>query len=159
MKKIKHSMLALSLAPLVALAATAHVEEHHTHGNEHRSHAGQPGDPGNVTRTVNVSMNDDMRFKPSRLSIKKGETVRFVVRNLGKTQHEMVIGNSAELREHAEMMRKMPEMIHTGENQLSLEPGQRGTIVWQFDKPGTVDFACLVPGHFEAGMIGKIVVK
>lgn len=128
-------------------------------GAGHDAAAGKPGDAKKVSRTVEVTMSDDMRFAPSRLDVKRGETVRFVVMNAGRIKHEMVIGSMAELKEHAEMMRKMPGMEHAEDNQVSVEPGKRGELVWQFTKAGSVDFACLQPGHFEAGMVGKVLVK
>ncbi|WP_454740832.1 cupredoxin family protein [Cupriavidus basilensis] len=113
-----------------------------------------------ASRTVNVAMADTMRYTPDSIAVKRGETVRFVVRNVGKVEHEMVIGTAGELKEHAQMMRSMPAEKHAaGPNQVTLAPGQQGVLVWKFDGPGTVDFACLVPGHFEAGMVGKVVVK
>ena len=99
-----------------------------------------------------------MRFTPAEISVKAGETIRFFVVNKGRLPHEMVIGTANELDEHAEMMRKMPDMKHAEPNQLNLGPGQRGGIVWTFDKSGAFAFACLVPGHKEAGMVGKIAV-
>jgi len=103
-------------------------------------------------------MSDNMRFTPSRINVKRGDTVKFIVRNDGQTKHEMVIGSMKELKEHADMMRKMPGMEHAEENMVSVDPGKTGELVWQFTRAGTFDFACLVPGHFEAGMKGKIVV-
>lgn len=100
-----------------------------------------------------------MRFSPSQISVKEGETIRFFVKNVGKTQHEMVIGTADELKEHAEMMRKMPSMQHAEPNMVTLAPGKRGGVVWQFSKAGQVDFACLIPGHMEAGMKGMISVE
>lgn len=100
-----------------------------------------------------------MRFTPSQISVKAGETVRFFVRNNGKVAHEMVIGTMGELKEHAEMMRKMPDMKHAEPNMVNLAAGKHGGIVWQFDQAGTVDFACLIPGHLEAGTTGAIQVE
>lgn len=120
---------------------------------------GQAGDPTKVNRTVSVSLGDDMRFTPSQISVKAGETIRFFVKNSGKLQHEMVIGTVNELKSHAEMMRTMPGMKHAQPNTISLAAGQRGGIVWQFDQAGSVDFACLVPGHLEAGMVGQVLVE
>jgi uncharacterized cupredoxin-like copper-binding protein len=104
-------------------------------------------------------MNDSMRFVPDAITVKAGETIRFFIRNNGKLPHELVIGSIAELKEHAEMMRKMPGMEHDEPNMITLKPGQRGGLVWKFDQPGSVDFACLVPGHMEAGMVGKVLVS
>jgi uncharacterized cupredoxin-like copper-binding protein len=103
-------------------------------------------------------MDDTMRFTPSQIRVEPGETVRFFIKNVGKIPHEMVIGSLAELKVHAEQMRKMPGMKHSEPNMITLGAGQRGGLVWQFDKAGTVDFACLIPGHMEAGMLGKVTV-
>lgn len=128
------------------------------HGDEHASMAGKGGDPAKVGRTIAVEMNDTMRFTPGDVSVKAGETVRFFIVNKGKVPHEMVIGTPEEIAEHAEMMKKMPGMAHKEANQITLAPGQRGGIVWQFGKAGTVTYACLVPGHKEAGMVGTVEV-
>jgi uncharacterized cupredoxin-like copper-binding protein len=125
----------------------------------HGEGAGAPGDPAQVQRTVLVEMDDAMRFHPDRVQVKAGETVRFFVVNKGQVAHEMVLGDAAELKEHAAMMRSMPGMHHAGPNQVHLEPGQRGAIVWRFTQPGELQFACLVPGHMEAGMVGKVTVQ
>lgn len=172
------SIFALVTLPAFAMAGGGHTDTHsnngghtkahhdhaapamsHTEEDSHEADAGRPGDPENVTRTIEVTMDDSMRFTPGKLSFKAGETVRFVVRNNGKITHEMVIGSVDELREHAGMMRTMPAMKHAESNMISLAPGKRGELVWQFSRPGEFDFACLVPGHLEAGMTGKIAVN
>ena len=129
------------------------------HKDMHASAAGMAGDPAKVNRTIAVEMDDTMRFTPNSVSVKAGETVRFFLVNKGKVPHEMVIGTSEEIDEHAEMMKKMPSMAHQEANQITLAPGQRGGIVWQFAKAGTVNYACLVPGHKEAGMVGTMEVN
>lgn len=160
--KIRTLQIALAAAlaaPLGAWAGPGHVDGHGAHGGSHASAAGQPGDPAKVSRTVEVQMDDTMRFTPSQVQVKAGETIRFMVVNKGKLPHEMVLGSMKELEEHAEMMRKMPDMKHAEANQVSLGPGQRGGIVWTFDTPGNVAFACLIPGHKEAGMVGQVAVQ
>lgn len=116
-----------------------------------------------VDRTIAVDMTDNMRFTPAKIRVRRGETIRFLVKNSGQAKHEMVIGTTAELKEHAEMMRKMPEMAHADKDQLNgqvtVDPGQTGEIIQHFTKAGVYNFACLQPGHFEAGMKGLIVVK
>ncbi len=154
---------ALILGFVSVTGALAHGDEDHgkkeeQHADGHAAALGKPGDPGKVNRDVTVEMNDTMRFKPDSIRVKRGETIRFVVRNTGKVKHEMVLGTIKELKEHAELMRKFPEMEHVDPNQVSVEPGKTGELVWQFTKAGTFDFACLVPGHFEAGMVGKVRV-
>ena len=124
----------------------------------HAAALGQPGDASKVSRTVNVTMSDAMRFDPARISVRRNETVRFVLRNDGTLKHEMVLGTFAELKEHAALMLKFPEMEHADPNQAIVDPGKTGELIWQFTKAGTFDFACLQPGHFEAGMKGRVVV-
>ena len=141
---------------------------------------GRPGDPTKVKRTLNVGMYDSMHFSvfarakpasasdatadprsmpPGDIVVKAGETIRFVVRNDGKVMHEMVIGTLEQLKQHAEMMRKHPGMEHDEPYMAHVAPGKTGEIVWQFTRPGDFHYACLMPGHFEAGMIAKITVK
>lgn len=164
------TILLLAASPLLAFAAGEHsgggghnMADMHTGmaGMQHdeASAAGKAGDPAKVSRTIAIAMDDTMRFTPGQISVKAGETIRFFVKNGGKIPHEMVIGTMGELKEHAEIMRKMPGMQHAEANQITLQPGQRGGIVWKFDKAGEVDFACLVPGHMEAGMVGKVMVE
>lgn len=128
------------------------------HRDSHASALGKPGDPKKVTRTVNVGMSDTMRFSPANIAAKRGETIRFVVKNDGKIKHEMVLGTLKELKEHAALMRKFPEMEHADPNQVSVEPGKTGELIWQFTNAGKFDFACLQPGHYEAGMAGNVTV-
>ena len=120
---------------------------------------GREGDPAKATRTIKVDMRDTMRFTPEQVRVRQGDTIRFEVRNSGKTMHEMVLGTIKELTEHAELMRKLPGMEHDEPYMAHVAPGKRGEIVWQFTRAGEFHYACLVPGHMEAGMIAKITVK
>ena len=101
---------------------------------------------------------DTMRFIPASIAVKKGETVRFVVKNDGKLKHVMVLGTISDLKKHAALMLKFPEMEHAEPNQASVEPGKAGELIWQFTRSGKIDFACLQAGHFEAGMKGQVLV-
>ena len=120
---------------------------------------GKPGDPAKISRTVEVDMSDTMRYSPAMIQVKKGETIRLLARNSGQVKHEIVLGTIKELRKHAALMKKYPEMEHADANHLTVEPGKSGVMVWQFTRTGAVDFACLQPGHYEAGMRGKFAVK
>jgi uncharacterized cupredoxin-like copper-binding protein len=158
----RNGMKALLVVFSLALAFGA--TQGHAHGDEqhhpgHDDAVGKPGDPAKVSRTIEVDMTDAMRFTPTKINVKRGETIRFKVTNSGRLKHEMVLGTAAELREHAELMKKFPEMEHEDSNQLSLEGGKSGELIWQFTRAGTFDFACLQPGHFDAGMHGKITVQ
>jgi uncharacterized cupredoxin-like copper-binding protein len=133
-------------------------QAHDATPHSHDSVAGQPGATADIDRTVEVTMDDNMRFMPDTFTFSAGETVRISLQNDGKIPHEFVIGAMSELMEHAEMMRKMPTMQHAEANQMTLAAGAHAELVWQFDKPGTVDFACLIPGHLEAGMKGSVTV-
>jgi len=120
---------------------------------------GRTGDSRKVSRTVRVKMSDAMRFTPTELAIERGATVKFVVANFGAVLHEMVFGTLTELKAHAELMKKFPGMEHDEPFMAHVAPGKSGEIVWQFTKAGEFYYGCLVPGHFEAGMVGKVVVK
>ena len=119
---------------------------------------GRAGNPRAVNRTMTITMSDTMRFSPANLTIKQGTTVRFVVRNDGMLLHEMVLGTEDDLAKHAELMRKFPDMEHGEPHMVHVQPGRTENMVWQFNRPGEFRFACLAPGHYEAGMIGKITV-
>jgi uncharacterized cupredoxin-like copper-binding protein len=104
-------------------------------------------------------MNDQMRFVPDRINIREGETVLLVVKNDGKLMHEFVIGTKKELDEHAALMKKFPNMEHDEPYMVHVAPGRTGEIVWTFNRAGDFDFGCLIAGHYEAGMVGKIQVN
>jgi uncharacterized cupredoxin-like copper-binding protein len=120
---------------------------------------GIAGDAAKVTRTIRIDMLDIMRFSPSKLTIAQGETIRFEIRNKGKMLHELVIGTKKELDEHAAMMLKFPNMEHDEPYMAHVAAGKTGNIVWTFNQVGEFDFACLIAGHYQAGMVGKISVK
>ncbi|HEY1091655.1 MAG TPA: cupredoxin family protein [Burkholderiaceae bacterium] len=148
------SALALTLVSGAALASG-----NHPGGHGHDSDAiGKPGIAAKASRTVQINMSDAMRFTPSSVDVKQGETVRFVVKNSGQVKHEMVLGTEKELKEHYEVMKKFPEMEHADPNMVTVAPGKAGEIVWQFTKAGKIDFACLQPGHYDAGMKGAVNV-
>ena len=119
---------------------------------------GRAGDPKNASRTIALDMSDAMRFTPDRIEVKQGETVRLVHHNAGKIMHEFVLGTKTELDEHAALMTKFPNMEHDEPYMAHVGPGKTGEIVWTFNRPGEFDFACLIPGHYQAGMVGKVKV-
>ena len=119
---------------------------------------GIAGDPTRVNRTIAIRMTDQMRFAPAVINVKAGETIRFVHQNVGKIMHEMVIGTRADLEQHADLMRKHPGMEHDEPYMAHVAAGKKGEMVWQFNRAGEFEFACLIPGHFEAGMRGVINV-
>jgi uncharacterized cupredoxin-like copper-binding protein len=119
---------------------------------------GKAADPKAAGRTIEVDMADTMRFTPAEITVKRGDVVRFVATNRGKVMHEMVLGTMQDLKEHAEMMRKHPGMEHDEPHMLHVAPGKSGEMGWRFTRAGQFHFGCLVPGHFEAGMVGRIRV-
>ena len=119
---------------------------------------GIAGDARQVTRTIEISMSDNMRFTPDKVAVKQGDTIKFVVRNDGKVLHEYVIGTRKDLDEHAALMVKFPTMEHDEPYMAHVQPGKTGEIIWHFNRAGDFDFACLIAGHYQAGMVGKITV-
>ena len=146
----------LTIAALIATAgfAAAHDADHYS--------AGVPGNAKKPARTVTVVMSDSggtMKFAPEKLDVKKGEQVRFVIQNKGALKHEFTLASVKDNDKHAEMMKKFPDMEHDDPNAKSVDPGKTAEIVWRFTKAGTFEFACLIPGHREAGMHGTVTVK
>jgi uncharacterized cupredoxin-like copper-binding protein len=155
-------------------------------GHSHDTAAiGEPAKPTARTRTVQVVMGDNY-FEPETVQVQAGETVRFVVRNKGEFLHEFNIGTAAMHAEHQKEMAMMVEhgmltatgvneqmmkmdhsrmpgmnhsMKHDDPNSVLVEPGKTRELTWKFSKAATLEFACNVPGHYEAGMVGKIDMK
>ena len=119
---------------------------------------GIAGDAKALNRTIRVKMTDHMRFSPAHIEVRQGETIRFVLHNDGKLMHEFVIGTQKELDEHAALMVRFPDMEHDEPYMAHVAPGRVGRIVWTFNRPGEFGFACLIAGHYQAGMVGRIRV-
>lgn len=154
----------LLAAALAAASATAVLAGPGAGGHGHGAETayGKPGDPKKPARVVNVVMREadgKMLFTPDRLEVRRGEQVRFLLRNNGELDHEMVLATLEENLKHAVEMQKNPDMEHDDPNAKRLAPKKSGEIVWQFTKAGEFDFSCLIPGHREAGMTGKVIVK
>lgn len=162
-------MIARAVFAVAALAmvvpAFAHGPEHGAGG--HAGHkafaAGEPGDPRKPSRIVQISMRETeegkMLFAPDNLSVRPGEQVKFVLRNLGKVEHEFLLDTVEANAAHMAAMAANPNMAHEEKNGLELESGKVGELIWRFTKPGSFEFACLIPGHYEAGMKGQVTVK
>ena len=152
-----HAIAAAVALTLTAMAPAAQAAGQHAGGHD-ESAIGEPGKAANVTRTVQIDMSDAMRYTPSSIDAKQGETIRFVIKNSGKVKHELVLGTEKELKEHYEQMKKFPEMEHDDPNMVTVAPGKTGQVIWKFTKAGKIDFACLQPGHYDAGMKGAVAV-
>src|SRR5438132_5263673 len=154
------ALLASTAAILATdIAMPIPASAHEDHG---RFSAGQPGDPKKPARVVEIKMfegSGKMGFEPARVEVRRGEQVRFVLQNGGEEDHEFVLATVTENRKHAEVMKKHPDMEHDDPNAKRLQPRANGELVWKFTKRGEFEFACLIPGHYEKGMVGKIVVK
>jgi uncharacterized cupredoxin-like copper-binding protein len=160
---INLSALILGFAGIVAISpAMAHSEQHAAMHSAAVAKEQKPwgiaGAPEQVSRTIEIGMSDQMRFSPDQLEVKQGETIRFVHRNAGTMMHEFVLGTQADLDAHAAMMVKFPGMQHDEPYMAHVGPGQDGEIIWTFNRAGEFDFACLIAGHYQAGMVGKIRV-
>ena len=142
------------------VSGAAFADTGHSHGDM-KITFGSPGKASEVTKTINVDADDRMRFTFDRTDIKRGDVVKFVIRNTGKTRHEFSIGDTRYQRAHATMMKQMPGMVHESPNMATLEPGESKILIWKFDKPvkGKLVFACHEPGHYEAGMKVEATLK
>jgi uncharacterized cupredoxin-like copper-binding protein len=146
--KLALTLVALSIAP-----AFAHE------GHDHRGFsAGQPGDPSKPARTIEIALSE-MAYEPSNINVKRGEQIRFVLRNVGKEDHEFLLATTKENLAHADVMKKHPHMEHDDPNGVRLAPNKTAEIVWKFTKAGTFEFSCLIPDHRDYGMVGHVTVK
>ena len=146
-------LLALSALSTLPLGRTA------TSSTPTKSYAaGEPGDPKKPARTIEVGMSE-MAYAPARIEVKRGEQVRFVIRNIGADDHEFLLATTEENLKHGEAMKANPDMEHAEPNGVRLAPKKSAEIVWKFTRAGTFEYSCLIPGHREAGMIGQVVVK
>ncbi len=154
MKRSVRVAVALTMIAGAGIAASAHEGDHFS--------AGVPGDAKKPARTVTVVMSDGggtMKFTPDHFDMKKGEQVRFVIENNGSLKHEFTLASVKDNDKHAEMMRKFPDMEHDDPNAKTVDLGKSAEILWRFTKSGKFEFACLIPGHREAGMHGFVNVK
>jgi uncharacterized cupredoxin-like copper-binding protein len=167
MKQITMKLIAAAAGITWAAAAFAHEKAPHSPKSavpkqsvpkQEQKPWGIAGDAKAAKRTIAITMSDAMRFSPDQITVKQGETVRFVVSNAGKMLHELVIGTKKELDEHAALMLKFPNMEHDEPYMAHVAAGKKSEIVWTFNRAGEFEFACLIAGHYQAGMVGKIKV-
>ena len=160
--KISHVLFVAALTG-ASFCAAAHGEAEHSKKEaeavrKEQKEWGIAGEAKEARRTIEITMGDNMRFTPDRIQVKQGETVRLVARNAGKVLHELVLGTRKELDEHAAMMAKFPNMEHDEPYMAHVAAGKSQELVWTFNRAGEFDFACLIPGHYQAGMVGKVIV-
>src|SRR5688572_15475396 len=152
---MKAIVAALVVAPLLASRVLA--DAGHTHFS-----AGVPGNPKKPARVIEVTMKEGegtMSYEPARIEVKRGEQIRFVLKNAGELAHEFVLASTADNLKHAALMQKYPDMEHDDPNGKTLQPQGNAEILWRFTKRGEFEYGCLIPGHREAGMTGKVIVK
>jgi uncharacterized cupredoxin-like copper-binding protein len=145
-------------------AGTSPSNEPHQRAYETADHdpIGKPNDGAFVDRTIKVSIKEtqsgNMLFEPDAIQIASGSVVRFVITNSGALEHEFMLGSFDEIAKHQQWMRKFPDMAHDYANSVSIRSGEVEELVWQFSDVTNMEFACLIPGHREAGMWGVIMV-
>lgn len=120
---------------------------------------GRTGDPKQVTRTIGAGTGETLRFTPAAIGVPRGKAIRFESAKPREVMHERVLGTLQDLSAHAEAMCGHAGMEHEAPYLAHVAPGTTATIVWPFTRAGKVHSGCLVPGHFEARMIGKIMVR
>ena len=146
------------------------------HAGKQQETVGRQGNPANVDRIIKIKLYDN-RFEPSTIKVRDGETIRFVVTNEGDAVHEFNIGRPSDHAGHQKEMMKMMDngflefdrindkmmksggMMHSDPNSVLLEPGKSANLIWNFNKTKRAEIACNVPGHYESGMIAKIIFQ
>jgi uncharacterized cupredoxin-like copper-binding protein len=163
MKTRRTLLITAALIPASASKVFAHGNEDHLKKmgsvKKEQKPWGIAGDKSKVRRTIDIGMADNMRFTPDRIQVAQGETVKLVCKNHGEVMHEFVIGTKQDLDEHAALMMKFPNMEHDEPYMAHVPAGKTGQIIWTFNKAGEFECACLIAGHYQAGMVGKISVK
>ncbi|AWM28700.1 cupredoxin domain-containing protein [Sinorhizobium fredii] len=147
---------------VAALATSALASGNHVGGHGEAMAVGEPGKKANATQTIRVTMKETedgkMLFTPSTFKVRKGQTIVFAIKNAGELDHEFVLDQEDKVMEHKAVMEKFPEMEHDDPNAIRLAAGESGEIIWKFTNGGTFKIACLVPGHYDAGMHGDVTV-
>ena len=154
---MKTTTASVPCAALIAMLGMAPALGHGPH--DHGSYsAGEPGDPAKPARTIEILMSE-MDYTPARIEVVRGEQIRFVLRNVGKEDHEFLLATTKENLKHGELMKKFPHMEHDDPNGVRVAPNKTAEIVWKFNKPGTFEYSCLIPLHRDYGMIGHVTVN
>ena len=163
--------LLTAISPVTLIAGPGHGNEEHSEGFFTRiknavfgSYGeqlpfGRVGMSSEVSKKVAIELNDQFRFSPEVIQVAVGETLQLDFKNTGQMRHEWVLGTPFELSEHMELMRRFPNMEHDEPHMVHVDPGQKQQLVWQFNRKGEFAYACLLPGHFEAGMRGTVEVQ
>ena len=139
---------------------------------------GEKGKPSEVTRTITIKMHDNY-YEPAEINVKKDETIKFIVINVGELVHEfniatkemhikhqpemmmmveneILLSDKVDKEKMKQMAKKNPSIGHSHSNSVLLSPGEKGELVWKFNNKAKIEAACNVPGHYEIGMIAKI---
>lgn len=133
------------------------ADSHEQHAHESYA-AGEPGDVNKPARVIEIEMSE-MAYTPSRIEVKRGEQIRFVIRNAGSEDHEFLLATTKANLKHAEVMKKHPHMEHDEPNGVRLAPKKSAEILWRFTRAGSFEYSCLIPDHRDYGMIGRVTVK
>lgn len=146
---------------MVALVHPVHAAagpKGHTHVS---FNAGTPGDPKKPFRVIEMFAKETdkgMAYEPAKIVVEQGEQIKFVLKNVGELSHEFMLETFAANAKHAIEMQKNPEMEHDDPNGKRVESKKQSELIWKFSKLGTFEYACLIPGHYEAGMKGVVEV-
>ncbi len=164
MKQIVQTLCTFAFASAFAISTNlhAHSESHEKEVPDHDPVKNEFGmfDPEMTpTKFIEVIMSDSMQFTPDVIHVKQGDVVKLTHINTGKLIHEFVLGTPESLDEHAEMMKKFPGMEHEEPYMIHVDPGEIGVLTWKFSETGEFSFGCLIPGHYDAGMKGKVIVE
>jgi len=163
--------LLTAISPVTLIAGPGHGNEEHSEGFFSKLKNAVFGSYGEqlpfgrveksseISKTVAIELNDQFRFSPEEIQVAVGETLQLDFKNTGQMRHEWVLGTPFELSEHMELMRRFPNMEHDEPHMVHVDPGQKQQLVWQFNRKGEFAYACLLPGHFEAGMHGTVEVQ
>jgi uncharacterized cupredoxin-like copper-binding protein len=139
------------LAPIVSLMVVATFALAACGGAGASSSSGQPVD-------VQVTLTD-FKIESSLTTFSTGVPYHFTVTNTGALAHQVLIMPPEPSSISGD---QATSMSLAGIGGQGMAPGTTKTFDYTFTKPapaGTLEFACHLPGHYDAGMHTPIVVQ
>ena len=163
---IKNFLLLLILIPNISFAGSMKM-------------IGEKGNDSEVEKIIEVKMFDNY-YEPSEFKINKNQTIKFIVYNYGELVHEfniatkkmhfkhqpemmkmvvneIIVGGKIDKKKMKEMSKLDHSMSHSHSNSVLLEPNQSAELIWKFNSDANLEVACNIPGHYESGMVAKII--
>lgn len=120
---------------------------------------GSPAEAADADRVIEIQATDNLTFEPANITVAAGETVTFRLINQGNLVHDFTLGDQTTQDKHEAEMAEMGGMVHDDPNVVVIPAGETVELTWTFAEAGTVLIGCHQPGHYAAGMTGRVTVE